>query len=766
MIFLDFETECTSGEQLVNFASACYNDEFQNMMNFNTVEETCEWLFQKQHRGYIVVCHYGQGFDFNFIMRYAIEHLPNIKTNKPDIIMNGTKIMYAKFKGINLKLVDSINFFGCALEKLPSMFGFQDEVKKGFFPHRFNIPFNQHKVFDRYPGVEFYDIDSMKPEKRQRFLEWYESVKDNQFDFDAEMKAYCDDDVKVLARACMTFKNIFMNQIVDGGTINPFNFPTIASACMTVYRSKFMPSDTIGLLKNMGADNYSVRSIQWLNEIAERDGIEIQHAENGGEYSVTSKLKVDGFCAETNTVFQFHGCFYHGHPKCMDGDRYNPLRGVKMIDLHKKTIEVSDYIRSQGYNLVEMYDCEFEAQSELPLKKKNLDFRDAYFGGRTSATHLYYKASGDEKIYYIDIVSLYPSVMHHAILPVGHPVYIRDREKFLGLEELFGFQTCRVLPNNTLYHGVLPWKEPETGKLLFPLHEIEGTWTSVELIKAVEKGYVVLEIYQQCHFQERSDELFTEYVDTFFEIKTRAAAEGNSGLKAVAKCCLNSLYGKFAQNNASKRKNKLCFTAKEFNDLYYSDSIRNCDNVFVSMLTEEATMLQYHEKAMMINEGLINVPIAAFITAYARLELYKAMDILGDKVLYHDTDSIIYRSPDGSKLIAQGKNLGEWEPELKESDWITEFVSSGPKSYAYKTKSGKDDCCKVKGFQLNYANQLKINFDTMKEYVFDGVLKGEAELSSEKPSIEMYKEQFKVMVRENPSVKTMKFNFDKRVIDE
>ncbi|CAM9812336.1 unnamed protein product, partial [Heterosigma akashiwo] len=200
-------------------------------------------------------------------------------------------------------------------------------------------------------------------------------------------------------------------------------------------------------------------------------------------------------------------------------------------------------------------------------------------------------------------------------------------------------------------------------------------------------------------------------------MKSRAAVEGNSGLKAVAKCCLNSLYGKFAQNNASKRKNKLCFTAKEFNDLYYNDSIRNCDNVFVSMLTEEATMLQYHEKAMMVNDGLINVPIAAFITAYARLELYKAMDILGDKVLYHDTDSIIYRSPDGSKLIPEGKGLGDWEAELKEGDWITEFVSSGPKSYAYKTKSGKDDCCKVKGFQLNYSNQLKINFESMKEYV-------------------------------------------------
>ena len=25
---------------------------------------------------------------------------------------------------------------------------------------------------------------------------------------------------------------------------------------------------------------------------------------------------VDGFCLETNTVFQFHGCYWHGCPKC------------------------------------------------------------------------------------------------------------------------------------------------------------------------------------------------------------------------------------------------------------------------------------------------------------------------------------------------------------------------------------------------------------------------------------------------------------------
>ena len=47
-----------------------------------------------------------------------------------------------------------------------------------------------------------------------------------------------------------------------------------------------------------------------------------------------------------------------------------------------------------------------------------------------------------------------------------------------------------------------------------------------------------------------------------------------------------------------------------------------------------------------------NVCIAVFITAYARVKLYKdALLPLGEKVVYMDTDSVIYTSPTGQPLI-------------------------------------------------------------------------------------------------------------------
>ena len=58
--------------------------------------------------------------------------------------------------------------------------------------------------------------------------------------------------------------------------------------------------------------------------------------------------------------------------------------------------------------------------------------------------------------------------------------------------------------------------------------------------------------------------------------------------------------------------------------------------------------------------------------------------------------------------------LGEWTDELGKDDHITEWVSTGPKSYGYLTNKGKG-MIKVKGFTLNYQNSKRLNIDSMKE---------------------------------------------------
>ena len=105
---------------------------------------------------------------------------------------------------------------------------------------------------------------------------------------------------------------------------------------------------------------------------------------------------------------------------------------------------------------------------------------------------------------------------------------------------------------------------------------IRGTWCHVELMKAIEKGYEVLNIHEVWHWEETTDELFKEYVNMFLKIKQEASGypkdcvtdeqkqryveeyyqhegirldpekiEYNPGLRYLAKLVLNSLWGKY-----------------------------------------------------------------------------------------------------------------------------------------------------------------------------------------------------------------------------
>jgi len=54
---------------------------------------------------------------------------------------------------------------------------------------------------------------------------------------------------------------------------------------------------------------YSKISIEWINNISEKENVYIQCATNNGEYKIEGIGKVDGYCLETNTVYEFHGDF-------------------------------------------------------------------------------------------------------------------------------------------------------------------------------------------------------------------------------------------------------------------------------------------------------------------------------------------------------------------------------------------------------------------------------------------------------------------------
>ena len=114
------------------------------------------------------------------------------------------------------------------------------------------------------------------------------------------------------------------------------------------------------------------------------------------------------------------------------------------------------------------------------------------------------------------------------------------------------------------------------------------------------------------------------------------------------------------------------------------------------------------------NSKNTNIYIACFTTSHARLMLYDKLDYLNEKVLYFDTDSIIY-ADDGTKTIQTGDMLGNMTDELSGKS-ISSFVSSGPKSYSFKYGNNEQKSA-IKGFTLNHENAQILNHDSSQRIV-------------------------------------------------
>ncbi|XP_039294128.1 uncharacterized protein LOC120353641 [Nilaparvata lugens] len=741
-LFFDYEAMQDTGVHEANLVKV--HDFEGNSWTFNDNDSFCKWLITKEHKGYTCIAHYAKAYDSHFILRHCVEN-----TIKPYTIYAGTKLMMLEIHSLRLRVIDSVNFVASPLSSFPKTFGLK-ELKKGYFPHYFNTKDNQNYV-GPMPDTSFYRADTMKPDARKEFLKWHtERVAEGYtFDMRRELEEYCDSDVDILRRGCLELRK----QFLEIANIDPFCYLTIASVCMAIYRSKYLRQNTIAVVNVDQKDQYSKQSITWLETF---DGV--RHALNCGEAMICGS-KVDGYCEQTKTVYQYHGCFWHGCSRCYRPDTINNVNRESMGDLYIKTCHRTEQLQKAGYTVVEMWECEWvnkykkmDEDSKAKLIEP-LEPRDAFFGGRTNAS----KLKVIRKILrYIDVCSLYPTVMFHDYYPVGHPVKFKHPKKYNP--EWFGFVKCKVLAPRGLYHPVLPVK---SGKLLFPLcikcaqektkvcihtdeqREFNGTWTTIEINKALEKGYRVIKVYEVWHFKQKSNNLFKGYIRDFMKIKLETSPwqkdfktveeyiiavengvgieldpqmiEDNPGKRAVAKICLNSLWGKFGQRT-NMTQTKYVTDAKEFYKILLDDRL---DKTNISIINDNIVQISYNKKDHFVeNPNNINVFVAAYTTANARLRLYDMLDQLGQSVVYYDTDSVVYID-DGRNTVQTGCMLGEWTDELGKNDHINDWISTGPKSYAYQTVNGKG-ACKIKGFTLNHKNGEKLNMNSMKK-----ILEGE-----------------------------------------
>ena len=94
------------------------------------------------------------------------------------------------------------------------------------------------------------------------------------------------------------------------------------------------------------------------------------------EYKIkNTKWKADGYCKETNTIFEYHGDFWHGNPKIYKTDDMNNVSKRTMGTLYKRTINREQKIKELGYNLEVMWESDWnkinKSISILQKKIKN-----------------------------------------------------------------------------------------------------------------------------------------------------------------------------------------------------------------------------------------------------------------------------------------------------------------------------------------------------------------------------------------------------------
>jgi hypothetical protein len=380
------------------------------------------------------------------------------------------------------------------------------------------------------------------------------------------------------------------------------------------------------------------------------------------------------------------------------------------------------------------------------LTKEEYDFcKRGFFGGRTEVFKMFQSWTEQdikEGKYgkYVDIQSLYPSVQFFDELPCGVPVW--DNEPSYEntseyINEHYGYIECDIVCPDNLHIPLLP--EKKNNKLMFDLvNKDKKVYSSIELQRAIEVGYKVTKIYKSLTF-EKSDNIFKGYIQNFLKIKTESAGysgddiddyikrynehcgvllekdkiKKNLGMKLLAKICLNSLWGKFGQND------ELPTTAYIKNDAWFKLLKRHADKKVELkneiLIDDDTLYVSYIEKEESRTSLMTtNLGLAGFVTANARLRLYKELYKLSERVIYCDTDSIIYEYDKSKYNVEEGDCLGQWE--LEENGNLKEVYALAPKTYGYTSLDGEQKY-KCKGITLSYGNKTHFTYDKLKTLI-------------------------------------------------
>lgn len=299
--------------------------------------------------------------------------------------------------------------------------------------------------------------------------------------------------------------------------------------------------------------------------------------------------------------------------------------------------------------------------------------RMGYYGGRTEA---YFRGTFPGKMFAYDINSMYAWAMlgeYPDTWSLKTDVNNKDALQYQGVSDV-------TMQAPYMFYPFLPFKYGK--KLFFPYGKIKGYYTNIEINKALELGYKILEIRKQ-YFYTRTYYPFKEFVTKLY--KKRMEANSLSE-KLFYKTIINGLYGKWAQGKMEYLEYKpleFC-TAKEA--LLYSGNY----TAFAADTDKELKRLENEYKEFCLIPRTSDYPkfynpiFSIITTARARIKLYDYLEKY--KAVYCDTDCCFT-----AKQMPTSDKIGSMKLE-----YSGECTIVRPKMYKFKELKFR-----AKGFSLN-----------------------------------------------------------------
>jgi len=344
--------------------------------------------------------------------------------------------------------------------------------------------------------------------------------------------------------------------------------------------------------------------------------------------------------------------------------------------------------------------------------------RPHYHGGRCQilTTRRIYNG----KIYYYDFTSHYAAVMKKYKYPLGKFTECPYTGSIPAGKQ--GFLRVIVKHHDTTQLPFLALSGKN--KLTFPI-----------LQESSEEILVTIDEYNYCITEklgytfeikgmilaDSTGHVFSDIIDKVYKLKANAG--DNKPLLAMSKVIISSIYGFFGMNQLADAKIIAEESAREITiqKLLVGGMLNSLETV------GRYTIATYSDY---LRSNFMNVGIAAYITSFARMELYKLMRYIqsvGGELIYCDTDSIMTNvclEDIPFKIHNPKDSYKELGSLTNESGVCTGHYESGvfisPKFYALKSTVGPD-ILKAKGVNIHALYTSKVIDHVNKKITFTGL---------------------------------------------